>query len=225
MKTILRHALAAALAGTALAAAGVQAAEMTIYGQPGFHGKSFTLRGNANLADINFENRVSSLVVHSGTWEVCTEPDLRGRCVTLGPGEYASLDRRLDDRIESMRTLERHAGRDRDRNEGVVIYTQPNFSGKSVALKGAANDLTPHGIQDQASSIVVHSGQWEFCSQPDFRGDCVTLARGEYPTLEQRLLHRVESVREVERVADRRERRWEERRWDERNDRDYYGRR
>jgi hypothetical protein len=63
---------------------------------------------------------------------------------------------------------------------------------------------------------VVHSGRWEFCTQPNYRGDCVTLARGEYADLDQRLKHRVESVREVDRVADRRG-------W--RDEREYYGRR
>lgn len=219
MKRNLRHALSAAVA-LALFAGGAQAAQMTIYGQQDFRGKSFTLRGNANLADINFENRVSSIIVHSGTWEVCTERDLQGRCETLGPGEYPNL-RRLDDRIESMRVLQRNTLANRgsayydkrynegygDRGNGVEIWAQPNFSGKTIRLTGETHDLTPHGMQDQASSIVVHEGTWEFCTQPNFRGTCVQLQRGTYPTLEQELNHRVESVRRVDR------------------DRDYYGRR
>jgi len=216
MNRTLRHACTAALAGVALFAAASQAAEMTIYGQPGFQGRSYTLKGNANLADINFQNRVSSIVIRSGTWDVCTEPDLQGHCVTLQPGEYPQLDRSLNDRIESMRVVERSAGRDHGRRDAVVIYTQPNFAGKSVALGGDTTDLSPHGIQDQASSLVIHSGRWEFCSQPNYRGDCVTLGRGEYPTLEQRLNHRIESLREIDRMADRRDH----------GDRgDYYGRR
>jgi hypothetical protein len=102
--------------------------------------------------------------------------------------------------------------------QGVVIYSQPNFSGKSVTLNGDATTLVPHGIQDQASSIQVRSGRWEFCSQPNYAGDCVTLASGDYPALEQRLNHRIESVREVDRVvADGRNRDY---RWREYADRD-----
>jgi hypothetical protein len=223
MKTNLRHAVRIALAVTALAAAGAQAAEMTIYGRPGFEGRSYTLDNNANLADINFQNRVSSLIIHSGVWEVCTDRDLRGDCVLLRPGRYAELDSRLNDRIESMRVLDRQALRERDRaryddryrddryragGAGVEIWTQPNFAGKHVRLTGETHDLTPHGIQDQAASIVVHDGKWEFCTQPNFRGSCEILTRGTYPTLEQSLMHRVESVRQVEREG-----------------RDYYGRR
>ena len=185
----------------AVLAGGAQAAEMTIFQGRDFRGPSYTLRDNANLADIDFQNRVSSVVVRSGNWDVCTEPDLRGECATLYPGEYPVLNSRLNDRIESMRVLDRQVLNGR---QGVVIYSQPNFSGKSVDLKGDAATLVPHGIQDQASSIKIRAGRWEFCSQPNFAGDCVTLARGDYPTLEQKLNHRIESVREVDRVvADR----------------------
>jgi len=218
MKTNLRHAVRIAMAVTALAAAGAQAAEMTIYGRPDFEGRSYTLEGNANLADINFQNRVSSLVIHSGVWEVCTDRDLRGDCVLLRPGRYAKLDPRLNDRIESMRVLDRQALRERDRlsyddrnrarGTGVEIWTQPNFAGKHVRLQGETHDLTSHGIMDQAASIVVHDGKWQFCTKPNFRGNCETLTRGTYPTLEQSLNHRIESVRQVEREH-----------------RDYYGRR
>ena len=191
-QTLLRTAalVAAVLAG------GAQAAEMTIYQGRDFRGPSYTLKGNANLADINFQDKVSSIVVRSGTWDVCTERDLAGQCATLYPGEYPVLNRRLNNQIESMRVLDRQALSQRD---GVVIYSQPNFGGKSVDLKGDAATLTSHGIQDQASSLKVRGGKWEFCTQPNFAGDCVTLAQGDYPSLEQRLNHRIESVREVER--------------------------
>ena len=187
----------------AVLAGGAQAAEMTIFQGPDFRGPSYTLKGNANLGDIDFQNKVSSIVVRSGTWDVCTEPDLAGQCATLYPGEYPVLNSRLNNRIESMRVVDRQVMHGR---QGVVIYSQPNFSGKAVDLKGDAASLVPHGIQDQASSIKIRAGRWEFCTQPNFAGDCVTLASGDYPTLEQRLNHRIESVREVDRaMADRSE--------------------
>jgi hypothetical protein len=187
----------------AVFAGGAQAAEMTIFQGRDFRGPSYTLKGNANLADIDFQNKVSSIVVRSGTWDVCTEPDLAGQCATLYPGEYPVLNSRLNDRIESMRVVDRQALSQR---QGLVIYSQPNFGGKAVDLKGDAATLVPHGIQDQASSLKIRAGRWEFCTQPNFAGDCVTLASGDYPTLEQRLNHRIESVREVDRVvADRSE--------------------
>jgi hypothetical protein len=203
--TITAAGVRAALACALLTTAAAQAAEMSIFLKPNFEGRQVTLRGYVpDLAAIGFHDQASSIVVRSGRWEVCTQPELKGECLTLIPGEYPTLDPRLNHRIESAREVERYAGAadDRGRNS-IEIYTQPEFRGKSLRLRRQAPDLADSGFQNQASSIVVDSGRWELCSQPDFRGDCVTLGRGEYPTLDARLNHRVESVRELGSNADR----------------------
>jgi hypothetical protein len=84
----------------------------------------------------------------------------------------------------------------------VVIHKQPNFSGGALTLRNSSTNLTGSGFQDQASSIEVRSGRWQFCSQPDFNGDCVTLDSGKYATLDQKINHRIESARELAVVAD-----------------------
>ncbi|WP_426054658.1 beta/gamma crystallin-related protein [Janthinobacterium sp. PSPC2-1] len=48
--------------------------------------------------------RRKAVRVRSGDWEVCEDVDFRGRCRTLGPGEYASLER-LSNRISSVREV------------------------------------------------------------------------------------------------------------------------
>jgi hypothetical protein len=83
----------------------------------------------------------------------------------------------------------------------ITIYKQPHFSGDGVTVRNDARDLGPLGITDQASSLVVKSGRWQVCTQPDFQGDCQVLRQGEYATLDPTLNHRIESVREVERTA------------------------
>src|SRR5437763_242106 len=83
----------------------------------------------------------------------------------------------------------------------MTIFKQPNFSGEGLTLRGDTVDLTGRGFEDQASSIVVNSGRWQVCTQPNFQGDCLTLDRGQYAALDQRLNHRVESAREVSNVA------------------------
>jgi hypothetical protein len=88
----------------------------------------------------------------------------------------------------------------------ITIYQQPQFDGRGVTVTNAARDLAPLGITDQASSLVVRGGSWEVCTQPDFNGDCRTLAPGEYATLDASLNHRIESARQVERQARGRER-------------------
>ena len=84
----------------------------------------------------------------------------------------------------------------------MTVFKQPNFAGESVTIRDGATDLARPGFQDQISSIVVNSGRWEVCTQPNFQGDCMTLVPGRYASLDQRLNHRIESVREVSRYAD-----------------------
>lgn len=84
----------------------------------------------------------------------------------------------------------------------MTVFKQPNFAGESITIRDGATDLARPGFQDQISSIVVNSGRWEVCTQPNFQGDCMTLVPGRYPSLDARLNHRIESVREVSLYAD-----------------------
>ena len=109
------------LAGAMLAGA-AQAAEMTVYKQPNFTGGDLTLRGDtSNLTGAGFQDQVSSIDVRSGRWQVCTQPDYKGDCVVIGPGEYRSLDQVLNHRIESAREITRYAG-NRNFGEDRSVY-------------------------------------------------------------------------------------------------------
>ncbi|UQV45345.1 hypothetical protein KIV45_27385 [Janthinobacterium lividum] len=79
--------------------------ELTFYTRDDFAGRSLTMRnGAADLRERDFNDTVQSVRVRSGYWEVCEDVDFRGRCRTLGPGEYASLER-LSNRISSVREV------------------------------------------------------------------------------------------------------------------------
>ena len=79
----------------------------------------------------------------------------------------------------------------------MTVFKQPNFAGDSVTIRDGATDLARPGFQDQISSIVVNSGRWEVCTQPNFQGDCQVLEPGRYATLDQSLNHRIESARQL----------------------------
>ncbi len=85
----------------------------------------------------------------------------------------------------------------------VALYEQPGFQGRQLTLRGAAADFASVGFNDRASSAVVISGVWEFCSDAEFRGYCQTFGRGEYARLDPRLESRISSVREVGPAAQR----------------------
>ena len=79
--------------------------ELTFYTRDDFAGRSLTVRnGAADLRERDFNDTVQSVRVRSGYWEVCEDVDFSGRCRTLGPGEYASLER-LSNRISSVREV------------------------------------------------------------------------------------------------------------------------
>ena len=51
------------------------------------------------------DERVSSLVVNDGVWELCSEPRFEGSCRTFEPGRYARLGPRLDNQVSSLRRV------------------------------------------------------------------------------------------------------------------------
>lgn len=95
----------ALLLGAAMTAELAGAGELTLYTRDDFAGRSLSVRnGAADLRERDFNDTAQSVRVRVGYWEVCEDVDFRGRCRTLGPGEYASLER-LSNRISSVREV------------------------------------------------------------------------------------------------------------------------
>ena len=90
----------------------------------------------------------------------------------------------------------------------VTFYEQQGFQGRSFTTQSQVNDLQRFGFNDRASSVNVTGERWEVCEDVRFRGRCVVLRVGQYPTLTAMGLNdRISSVREVgrdERIDDRR---------------------
>jgi len=79
--------------------------ELTLYTRDDFAGRSLTVRnGAADLRERDFNDTAQSVRVRTGYWEVCEDVGFRGRCRTLEPGEYASLER-MSNRISSVREV------------------------------------------------------------------------------------------------------------------------
>lgn len=212
MKRLLAAAaVLATLANTAFAG------EMTIFADSNFRGNRVTLERDArNLSDFGFNDRISSVVIRSGTWQLCQDANFRGRCAELGPGEYRQLP--FNDSVSSIREISRGGpGRgpgwdrdDRDHGRGgwdrgerddrrggpdVILFQDRDFRGPDMALERDARNLTDYGFNDRVSSIVIREGRWEFCEDADFRGRCEVFGPGRYPMVDMN--DRISSVRRV----------------------------
>jgi len=190
--------IAAILASAALT---VQAGEITLYESAGFGGRNVTLRAyTPNVGEVGFNDRASSLVVLSGRWEVCTDASFGGYCTTLAPGEYRTLDGRLNNRISSAREVgATPADADNYGNYGrgsIELFGQPEFNGRSIRLDRDTHDLSS-GFGGRATSVVVHEGSWELCSDAAYGGTCRIYAPGRYDDLGYGMAKAISSARLV----------------------------
>lgn len=81
----------------------------------------------------------------------------------------------------------------------IQLFENDNYGGRVFRATTAVRSLGDTGFNDKASSAIVErGGTWQLCSDADFRGNCVTLAPGEYPSLRAMNMNdKVSSVQEV----------------------------
>jgi len=81
------------------------AADIEMYEHANFQGRRMTARADlSNLADSNFNDVISSIIVNRGRWQLCTDAYYRGSCVVYGPGQYANVGR-YNDQFSSVRRI------------------------------------------------------------------------------------------------------------------------
>lgn len=187
-------------AATLLAPLAASAGEITLFEDAGFRGRPVTLRyDTGDLSRMGFNDKASSIIVRSGTWEVCKDANYRGNCRTFGPGRYGSMPG-MNDAISSVREVGRpgHGGGHRpDANGAVLLFPDAGMRGRPVRLDREVHDLSRYGFNDRAESLVVNYGRWEFCVDANFRGRCVVMGPGSYGRLHGGLDRRISSVRRV----------------------------
>jgi hypothetical protein len=81
------------------------AADLTLYTDADFQGRPLNVVIDLKqLNSLNFNDRASSLVIEKDAWILCSDEEFAGKCVTLEPGRYESLEAMgLDDEITSVR--------------------------------------------------------------------------------------------------------------------------
>ena len=205
MKTLTKAALAIAV----VVAAAQANAQVTFYENQGFQGRAFTAETNvADFGRFGFNDRASSVMVTGERWEVCEDVRYLGRCVVLRPGQYSTLGAMgLNDRISSVRAIchsqrideRRYAPAPAPAVAQITFYEDERFGGRSFTTDTVVEDFRNKGFNDRVSSIVVSGpDQWEACDDIRFKGSCVVLRAGQYPSLRGTGLNdRISSVRNI----------------------------
>jgi uncharacterized protein YcfJ len=65
----------------------------------------------------------------------------------------------------------------------VTFYQYENFRGQPFAVNFDIANFDHYSYNDHASSVIIERGQWQMCEDADFRGRCIMLQPGQYPSL------------------------------------------
>ncbi|MDQ2964189.1 MAG: beta/gamma crystallin family protein [Pseudomonadota bacterium] len=166
-----------------------QAGEITLYEHPDFRGDSLTLhRGAPNLERSGLNDRISSLIVRAGVWEVCSDAFFRGSCAQLRPGEYRRLDGPLSDRISSVREIVTPAEVAppivlASAEPRIALFELPGFRGGAIELTQTNGKLDRIPAYAGADAVIVYAGTWRLCSREYYRGECFDFVPGRYENL------------------------------------------
>lgn len=175
MKKFLPRLLNAALllAAPVLVAANAHAGEITLYTHDNFGGPAMTVRESINdLVPAGFNDRVSSVQVRSGRWQLCKDINFSGQCIVLGPGEYRKLDG-FNDVLTSLREV---GGRDGGNGRGDGRGDRGNGrDDRGDGRDGRDNDGNDRGAGygrgHRGAPVVLFSQSRFGGSQVDLRGD------------------------------------------------------
>ena len=65
----------------------------------------------------------------------------------------------------------------------VTFYEYEGMHGRVFSVDRPVSNFERFGFNDRASSVIVQRGPWEVCEDADFRGRCIVLRSGQYPSL------------------------------------------
>jgi len=151
-------------AGAAVAAA----AEIQVCEHKNYGGRCITLKHGVNdLNDWGMSNTISSFRIRSGTWRMCTAPNLQGACQDFTRSVSDLAGTRLQDAVSSLRPVRVGSG---GGGTAIVVYTAPNFRGRSLVFSDDISDLRRVNLNDRIASVRVLGGRWVLCTDINYVG-------------------------------------------------------
>ncbi|HTD05159.1 beta/gamma crystallin-related protein [Undibacterium sp.] len=172
-------------------------ARLVMFSEDGLRGRSIAVSGNVvDFSSADFNDRAASMVIQSGYWEFCSDAYFRGQCRVMGPGQYPRLEPAFYRRISSVRIAAPQANNPPPSRAAVELFSAGNFGGDRYEVAQDLSTFRSGGFNDRIQSLVIHEGQWEFCTDADFRGRCSVFGPGRYPGLGG-LANQLSSMRRV----------------------------
>lgn len=154
-------------------------AEIILFEHANFHGRHkhvFSAEPNLNAGDDSFFNdRVSSMVVLGGNWEVFRHSQyVQAYPVVLGPGRYPWVGAIgiANDDMSSLRPTARPATAQGEAvHAHALLFQHINFRGAHKHVFAEERNLAASDdwfFNDRTSSVAVLSGTWEFFRHVNF---------------------------------------------------------
>ena len=82
-----------------------EGSDLQLFTGVNFSGNRYSLQQDLpNFVDGGFNDRIGSVIINAGQWEMCVDAGFRGRCTVFGPGRYAALGG-LTNQFSSVRRI------------------------------------------------------------------------------------------------------------------------
>jgi len=163
---------AALLLGLSLAGGSIgHAATITVYVDADYMGPSVTFHDDqADLGRIHWGDRISSVQIQSGAWELCRDSRFR-QCERVTDHQANLKSIGLNDAVSSLRPVgtDDHHGAEDGENRSLKVYQDSGFRGREYTFYGPSPDLGAIGWNDAISSVEAYGGAWEVCRDSNFR--------------------------------------------------------
>lgn len=168
----ISHKLLPALALAAGCGSALAQAEIRVCDRPNLNGRCVDLRhGVGDLRRFDFEQRVTSFEIRSGTWLMCSQPGFGGRCEAFTQSVDNLRRTGFNNVVASLRPVRGggQGGGGWDRSS-ITLYETPNYTGRGWTFADDEPDLARYGLGDRVSSArVTGRGSWNLCFDANYQ--------------------------------------------------------
>ncbi|MBA3070503.1 MAG: beta/gamma crystallin family protein [Hyphomonas sp.] len=160
---------------------GIERSEVVVHEGENYSGTAQSFDGAVpDFVEYRLNDAISSIRINSGSWEVCTDANFRGRCEVLTSSTPSLRALQMNNNISSMRPVDGYGYPPGQAGPGygsLTLFSQTGLRGDALTVNRDEPNLSRAGFNDRARSVDVRSGVWAVCADGNYLGRCVTLDR------------------------------------------------